>query len=139
MTVIDGMSDQVLRTITVGEGPIDFCHNPVQNRVYVANCGGSSFSVLRDSGGGVQETPNAEVRTANVATIVRGVLLLGHCPRTGTVPKTVLLDISGRRVMDLHPGPNDVRSLAPGVYFVRSEPSAESRRPSAVRKVIITR
>jgi hypothetical protein len=27
----------------------------------------------------------------------------------------------------------------PGVYFVRSEPSAVSREPSAVRKVVITR
>jgi hypothetical protein len=74
------------------------------------------------------------------ATIVRGVLFLGgDCPRTGTVPKAVLLDISGRKVIDLKPGANDVRSLAPGVYLVRSEPSAVSREPSAVTKVIVTR
>jgi hypothetical protein len=30
-----------------------------------------------------------------------------------------LLDPSGRKVMDLSPGLNDVSHLAPGVYFVR--------------------
>jgi hypothetical protein len=76
------------------------------------------------------------------ATVVRGVLFLnGDYPRMGTVPKAALLDISGRKVMALTPGANDVRHLAPGVYFVRSEPSAASRQPSAVtvRKVILTR
>ena len=81
---------------------------------------------------GVAETPNAKVRTANAATVVRGVLFLeGDCPRTGAVPKTVLLDISGRKVADLRPGSNDVRRLSPGVYFVR--------KPSAVAKVILSR
>jgi hypothetical protein len=53
----------------------------------------------------------------------------------------VMLDISGREVMDLHTGANDVLKLAPGVYFVRSEPSAVSREPSAagVRKILILR
>jgi hypothetical protein len=50
-----------------------------------------------------------------------------------------LSDISGRKVLDLRPGANDVRALAPGVYFVRSEPSAASREPSAVTKVVVTR
>jgi hypothetical protein len=49
----------------------------------------------------------------------------------------VLLDASGRRVLDLHPGANDVRSLVTGVYFVR----AVSGRLSAAscKKVIVTR
>jgi len=41
----------------------------------------------------------------------------------------MLLDISGRKVLDLKPGANDVRQLAPGVYFVRP----------AVMKVVIAR
>jgi hypothetical protein len=49
-----------------------------------------------------------------------------------------LLDISGRQVLDLKPGANDVRALAPGVYFVR-ELSAASPKPQAVRKVVVTR
>ncbi|MCX6843393.1 MAG: hypothetical protein NTX53_14060, partial [candidate division WOR-3 bacterium] len=59
------------------------------------------------------------VRAGLTPSIVRGVLLLeGDCPRTGTVPKTVLLDISGRNVMSLAPGANNVSRVAPGVYFV---------------------
>ncbi len=65
------------------------------------------------------------------ATTVRNVLFLGDCPRTGTVPKAALLDISGRKVLELNPGPNDVSGLAPGVYFVRER--------SAVHKVILTK
>ena len=40
--------------------------------------------------------------------------------------------MSGRKVLDLKPGPNDVSRLAAGVYFVREE-------PSAVQKVILAR
>jgi hypothetical protein len=42
-----------------------------------------------------------------------------------------LLDISGRKVSELHSGVNDMRALAPGVYFVREA--------QAVRKVVVTR
>ena len=47
-----------------------------------------------------------------------------------------LLDASGRAVMDLQPGENDIRHVAPGVYFVRT---AESGVRSAVAKVVIQR
>jgi hypothetical protein len=42
-------------------------------------------------------------------------------------------------VLDLRPGVNDVRSLAPGIYFLCSRPSAVSRQPSAVTKVVVAR
>ncbi len=66
-------------------------------------------------------------------TFIRGVLNLtpAFCTLTSDF---VLLDASGRRVLDLHPGPNDVSRLAPGVYFVR-----EAGPPvPAVRRVILT-
>jgi hypothetical protein len=86
-----------------------------------------------------QQRPQASSHKPQ-ATVVRGVLVLGgDCPRTGTVPKAGLLDASGRKVLDLNLGANDVRALAPGVYFVRSGPSAVSRQPSAVAKVVLTR
>jgi len=45
--------------------------------------------------------------------------------------------VDGRKVLDLLPGPNDVRALAPGVYFVREgEAQAQTQ---AIRKVVITR
>ena len=66
-------------------------------------------------------------------TICRGVLMLprDRGPETGdgqsgdrpscggTVP--VLLDIAGRVVMTLQPGANDVRHVAPGVYYIRTD------------------
>jgi hypothetical protein len=61
------------------------------------------------------------------------------CPtQRGTVPifRAALLDVSGRRVMDLASGANDVRALSPGVYFVQS--TIDSRQ-SRMGKVVITR
>jgi hypothetical protein len=76
--------------------------------------------------------------TRSGPTVVRGVLELPRKSGTvpaglGTVPIFALLDISGRKVLDLHPGANDVSRLSPGVYFV-SERSA-----AAVHKVVIQR
>ncbi|UCG43117.1 MAG: hypothetical protein JSU73_00440, partial [candidate division WOR-3 bacterium] len=44
-----------------------------------------------------------------------------------------LLDASGRAVMDLRPGPNDIRHVAPGVYFVIT-PSPLPSPPQGERK-----
>ena len=57
-----------------------------------------------------------------------------------TLWQDYLLDISGRQVMVLRPGANDVRALAPGVYFVREQDSRGlGVEDSMVRKVIVTR
>ncbi len=69
------------------------------------------------------------------ATIVRGVLVLGAVgSRQQTADRAELLDVSGRKVLDLKPGANDVRTLAPGVYFVR----VAQAQAQAVRKVVLT-
>jgi hypothetical protein len=67
-------------------------------------------------------------------TIVRGVLFL---PSSLLTANSSLLSIDGRKVLDLHPGANDVRSLAPGVYFLR-QASSMMRDASSVIKVVIT-
>jgi photosystem II stability/assembly factor-like uncharacterized protein len=99
------------------------------------------------SAGGVEETMNDERGTLNVGpTIARGVLehgRLGHDPDSrsgiGSCPAH-LLDISGRKVRDLRPGPNDVSRLAPGVYFVSVRSTVGGRRSAdAVRKIVIQR
>lgn len=64
------------------------------------------------------------------ATVVRNVL---HLSASGPSVGASLFDMSGRQVVKLHPGANDVSGLAPGVYFVREA------QAQAVRKVIITR
>ena len=98
----------------------------------------------------VKSRPSSFVsRTYVNATIVRGALVLGAVDsRQKTAYSAApsdggrsgqLLDISGRKVMNLRTGANDVRALAPGVYFVREQPQAAGFKPQAVHKVVITR
>jgi hypothetical protein len=90
------------------------------------NYGSSSVSVLRDSlHPGVEERQLLASSHKPQATVVRGVLLLEKGSSTSTSPSR-LLDVSGRMVMELHPGANDIRGLAPGVYFLRYEQEKRS-------------
>ena len=63
----------------------------------------------------------------------------GDCPRAGTVPKAALLDISGRKVLYLKPGANDVSVLGPGVYFLRRNTDDGEVDTRPVTKVAVTR
>jgi aminopeptidase N len=83
---------------------------------------------------GIQEVPSDQVLVTSIGpTIVRGVLFL---PRDMTetsevsdrVPRPALVDASGRIVLGLHAGANDVSRLAPGVYFV----TAVGARPARI-------
>ncbi|UCG42232.1 MAG: hypothetical protein JSU73_10175 [candidate division WOR-3 bacterium] len=107
--------------------------NPIDNRVYASR--GNQISVYRDDPVGVLERPEARRLEAErrLPTIVRGVLRI-QPTADGSQPTAALVDVSGRRVLDLRPGENDVRHLSPGVYFLRS--ALGGKRP-AVRKVII--
>jgi hypothetical protein len=85
---------------------------------------------------GVAEVPGPRIPgcAPAVALVVRGVLRLGdRGQRTGD--RAELVDASGRRVLDLGPGANDVRALAPGVYFVRDRET----QAQAVHKVVLAR
>ena len=100
---------------------------------------GETFQNNAESTGRDIEMAGLEPDTIGIRhppTVVRYVLLL---PETSTrMPHAAgLLDISGRKVMDLKPGPNSVRALAPGVYFVR-EAQAQAQA-QAIRKVVVTR
>ncbi len=84
-------------------------------------------------------------RATRHAAIIRGVLFLGtghdrnRFGDFGSCPTPRLLDISGRSIMSLSPGPNDVSHLSPGIYFVHEEPSAAGRGSPIVRKVMVLR
>jgi hypothetical protein len=87
---------------------------------------------------GIEETPSAELRTTNRGpTVVRGVLFMAGARDEGQGTRDELLDVSGKKVMGLRSGANDLHALAAGVYFVR----AVSRKLSAVScsKVVVTR
>jgi len=97
---------------------------------------------IGDTMPGVSESRKPQASSRKLGpSIVRSLLVLpqmGAVP-SGTVPTfgPSLLDAAGRQVLDLRPGANDVRALAPGVYFVR-EAQAQAQA-QAVRKVVVTR
>jgi len=131
--VVDCRYDSVVTHLD-SLSPRSMAWDAVDNRVYMAPT--SRVYVYRDDPYAVEERP-VGFQEHRFATIVRGILFLpkmGTAP-SGTVPSfgPSLLDISGRKVLDLRPGNNDVRALPTGVYFVRQ--AAGSR----TTKVVIQR
>ena len=71
-----------------------------------------------------EESPKLQAPSSKLGpTIVRGVLNMGR-RLTADGSRQELLDATGRKVMQLRAGPNDVSRLAPGVYFVKAEGTA---------------
>jgi hypothetical protein len=103
-------------------------------RMYVLfrTAAGQLYSVYRTVRPGVEELCSGPPVTSRVATIARRVLYLHSAQFT---IHTSLFDMTGRQVMALRPGANDVSRLSPGVYFVQ-EAQAQAQ---AVRKVVIQR
>ncbi|UCG42392.1 MAG: hypothetical protein JSU73_11040 [candidate division WOR-3 bacterium] len=104
---------------------------------------------------GMEEGRPTAYSSRPTTTVCRGVLRIED-GRRKTVDRADLMEITGRKVMDLRPGHNDVRHVAPGVYLVvtpsplpsppegerrkeRGLRPAESGRREAVRKVVIQR
>jgi hypothetical protein len=73
------------------------------------------------------------------AAVVRGVILIELGTDDRRIVTCDLLDAAGRKVMGLHVGKNDVRTLAPGVYFVREGLGAGGQGSGKTRKVVVTR
>jgi DNA-binding beta-propeller fold protein YncE len=138
--VIDGTAkvivDSFQASMSVGVGQPAFALNPTANRIYALDDGHSRVLAIADTFHvGLQDVTAAPGgRTRLPQTIIS---------KTLNIPGReawTLLDISGRKVLDLNPGPNDVRALAPGVYFVRECSAVGGERSAAsVRKVVLTR
>jgi len=102
-----------------------------------------SFSIDSVFGGVSGSRPEPGIGVTSAPTIVRGVLLLprdmtGLSGNSDRVPRPVLLDVSGRKALDLKPGPNDVRALAPGVYLIREGLGTRGEGLGKTRKVVLT-
>jgi hypothetical protein len=69
------------------------------------------------------------------ATVIRGVLFLPEASGEKREARGELLDISGRKVLDIRAGANDVSRLAPGVYFV-SERGTKNEEPRTVKIIV---
>ncbi|MFO7639157.1 MAG: hypothetical protein R6X14_07705, partial [bacterium] len=141
VTVVDCKTNTVRHTVPAGNRCDVFALG--QERVYALSWYASSISVISDTLTGVAEPGRPDTRRTAGATIVRGVLHLGagHNPilpgKSGLCPKPALLDISGRKVMELAPGDNDVSRLSPGVYFIRAEGQRGQGVEDSSAKVII--
>ena len=136
LLVYDMQSDSLAATYQTLPYPVFAAANPQLGRIYVG-CPDAVLVFSDTVVSGVCEAPRpASFRW--LQTVARGILFLpeatSHEPQASS-----LLDAAGRKVLQLHCGGNDVRALAPGVYFVREEPQALSPKPQAVRKVVITR
>ena len=140
--VIDARVDSVVAR--VGLPPMEageknpLVLNRATNRIYEAQTGEGGFSlvipVIRDSMlAGVHEL----MRTSPSRFVGPTVVRRGTPMRVTSA--CALWDATGRRAAVLLLGPNDISHLAPGVYFVREEPQAPSRKPQAVRKIVVTR
>ncbi len=92
-----------------------------------------AYLIKTDSAGNAAAIAEPEPPVAHKlapATIVRAVLHL-QSEIYNRESEILLLNSAGRKVMDLRPGPNDIRHLAPGIYFVR--------HASGIRKVVVQR
>jgi hypothetical protein len=139
-------------------GPAFASVDSLLNITYTNDSGGArQVWYLRNPGWnvGTSESHRPQATSSNFEpTIIRGILLLprdmtaladrGRGGQTAAVsdrvPTPVLLDISGRKVLDLHAGQNNVSGLAPGVYFIRWVPNVERGASSVERtsKVILS-
>lgn len=125
MVVVDCRRGSVVAGFAVRQFS-DMAWDPVRNRVYGSQS--NRLYVFRDELTGTSEERSPIAHQPLGATLVRGNLLL-------TAREAAeLLDITGRRAQTLKPGSNDLRGLAPGVYFLRPADSGE--RP-AVSKVVV--
>jgi hypothetical protein len=94
-----------------------------------------TFNTMRIWGMVDQFTGTTESRKpASVGSRLTPSIVRGSITIPGKQPAR-LLDLTGRAVARLQPGVNDVRALAPGVYFLQS-----GKPPSTqVRKLVLTR
>ena len=101
---------------------------------YVVWYSGSGHTMFAtNSPAAIAEQPSQQpIGVPPLATVIHNVLFLAERP-SSSQSASYLLDIGGRQVMVLKPGANDVRALAPGVYFVRGA------QTQAIRKVVVTR
>jgi YVTN family beta-propeller protein len=131
LVLIDGATNEVRKTVPSGVRSEVFALNPTGGRVYAISAYSSDISVIVDSLTGIEESPKPQASSHKlVPTIIRGILFLPSS--SPSLHPSSLLDVSGRKVLDLTPGANDVRGLRAGVYFIREA------QAQAVTKVVVT-
>ena len=136
LTVYDARADTVAGFYPTLWGPSCVTPIPEQGRIFVW-CSDAALAFPDTLMSGVCEKAAPVLRWPR-QTVVRGVLFLPQA--SSRKPQAAsLMDVSGRKVLGLHAGANDVRVLAPGVYFICEKPQAPGLKPEAVRKIVIAK
>jgi YVTN family beta-propeller protein len=112
VVVLRGDGTGVARTLRVGDAPFVLAYSPVNRRVYVGHLNCAWVFVIRDTTTGVAEENRSGVPRMPGVTVLGGVMRVGRAAR--------LVDVTGRTVVQLEAGENDVNGLARGAYFVVS-------------------
>ena len=109
VAVVNSDGSSVVAEVPVQDSPFCMALSPQQHRLFVGHLNTRYVYVIRDEVGGVAESGSTRL-PRGAAAVVRSTLK--------TDSPGLLLDVSGRAVMRLLRGENDVRRLAPRVYAV---------------------
>lgn len=131
VTAIDCATNSIVAELQIEYQPYDAVWNPADGKTYVAVSNRSSIAVISDSASAIRAQRAQSETIPSSSSVIRGALPLA-CP----VPAD-LLDIAGRRVLELKAGENDIRHVAPGVYFLREGSRGQGFEGPSVRKVVI--
>jgi YVTN family beta-propeller protein len=112
VVVLRGDDGGVARALRVGDAPFVLAYSPVNRRVYVGHLNCAWVFVIRDTVTGIAEESRSGVPRLPGVTVLGGVMRVGRAAR--------LVDVTGRTVLPLEAGENDVSGLARGAYFVVS-------------------
>jgi YVTN family beta-propeller protein len=147
--IIDVPTRQVTDMLPFRSWPLELAWDPVADRTFVPAWEGSNVTVLKGGPPAIAGPVETARARSKCQTIVRGALWLPRdmagkirgLPSGGGPASAMLLDVAGRKAMDLKPGANDVCHLAPGVYFVCAAGPAlnHSVGETAVRKIVVQR
>jgi YVTN family beta-propeller protein len=130
VSAIDCGVNEVRASISTGDEPVALAWDNDEARLYVANHASSEITVVRDT------TLAAMAETVGTGVLpVYGSVFAGTTLRVRGKSAANLFDETGALVRGLAPGDNDIRAIAPGVYFI--VPTESSAGPS--RKLLIAR
>lgn len=136
LVAVDTRTDSIVSGVHLPVHASSLLPNRKTNRFYIAGYSpDDAILVVYDSVifAGVQANPASPTLVARLQT------LLSRSAPLRSPTEAVLFDASGRRAAALKCGPNDISQLAPGIYFLRERLQATSRKPQAVRRIVVVR
>jgi YVTN family beta-propeller protein len=124
LSIVTGDGVRVVTRLTVGWGPLSLVLAWPQHLLYVGHANTRMVYVVRDERGVSEGHAGVTGRSHPRPTVLAAATL-------ETDGAGVLVDVSGREVLKLVAGENDLRRLAPGVYGALW---SDGRRPTRVVK-----